>query len=93
MTIHIDLAAQPVRVVLSGNSGVNDVELLLNTLQHHPGLIVELRDLRHMHAAVFQLLFKFGPAIAAQTDDPFIRDHVLPLLLSAQTSTEAKGSV
>ncbi|KAF0811749.1 hypothetical protein IGB42_03766 [Andreprevotia sp. IGB-42] len=83
MTIHIDTAAQPVRVTLSGNSGINDVEALLAALQH-AGVVLDLRAVRHLHAAVLQLLLQFAPAVVADAEDPFIHAWLQPLLAARQ---------
>ena len=85
MTIHIDLVAQPATALLSGNCGVSDVEPLLNALSHHGDLTVELRDVRHLHAAIFQLLLKFEPQVHCDVTTGFIAEHLLPLLSGYKT--------
>ena len=51
------------RVRLEGECRVEDAETLLTLLQSDPGRVVDVTGVRHVHAAVLQVLMALRPRI------------------------------
>lgn len=66
-------------VYLEGACPVGDAEPLLAALQDRI-LTIDLSGATRLHLAVVQLLLMARPASRGVPADPFLRDHILPLL-------------
>lgn len=66
-------------VFLEGACPVGDAEPLLAAL-HDPAVTVDLTGATKLHLAIVQLLLVARPASRGVPSDPFLRDHILPLL-------------
>jgi len=65
---------------LDGDCPVEDAETLLALLQEHQSASVSLRHCTRLHLATAQVLLAAGRPIAEPPAEPFLRDHLLPLL-------------
>jgi hypothetical protein len=66
-------------VALSGECGLDDVEVLLSHLQKAAELKVDLRHAIQLHGAVLQLLLVFKPRLAHPAMDQFVRQLTVGL--------------
>jgi len=57
------------RVRLEGECRVEDAETLLTLLQSDPGRVVDVTGVRHVHAAVLQVLMALRPRIEGIPED------------------------
>jgi len=67
---------------LIGNCTVEDAETLLLAIHDAPLAPVDLSAVTRLHLAVAQILGATRPTIAAMPQDAFLRDLLLPTLLS-----------
>ncbi|WP_159717446.1 hypothetical protein [Geminicoccus flavidas] len=65
---------------LEGACPVEEAEALLALVQERPDRPVDLSGCRHLHGAVLQVLLAFRPRVQGQSEDPFLRDWILPAL-------------
>jgi hypothetical protein len=76
---------------LNGSCGIADVEPLLALLQSPPGRCVDLSDVGHLHAAVFQLLLAFRPALTGMVADQFLGTWVMPAIEGQGSALDPLG--
>lgn len=76
MSVHLDGD----RITLQGECRVEDAQPLLELLQTGRSRVVEISQVVSLHTAVFQVLLALRPPVAGQSQDPFLRDQLLPLL-------------
>lgn len=69
-------------IELSGVCGVDDAEALQRTLLAAPDSTVKWDTCEHLHTAVLQILLATMPRIRGVPSNPFLREHVAPLLRS-----------
>ncbi len=67
---------------LQGPCRVEDAEPLLSLLQADIERTLDLTDAEHLHAAVLQVLMALRPAIRGIAKDAFIRNWIIPPLMS-----------
>jgi hypothetical protein len=72
-------------IVLKDPCRVEDAEPLLRFLENGPARRVDLGGVKHLHAAVFQVLLAFRPPIAGESGDPFVKRFLEPLLTAKET--------
>jgi hypothetical protein len=65
---------------LSGRCLAEDAEALLVALQEHPGLGVDIGEVRKLHLAVLQVLLAARPRVTGTPDNAFLAAHVVDLL-------------
>ncbi len=70
-------------VHLEGVCSVEEAEELLAWLHKHPKGRVHMKECRHLHTAVVQVLLCARRPIAAPPEAPFLRRWVLPALEAA----------
>ena len=75
-------------IVLAGDCGVEEAEVLLNLLQDNPAFPVDLGAAGTVHTALWQVLLMLSPRLVAPPDDPFIRQWIIPAL-QRHTGAEA----
>jgi hypothetical protein len=63
---------------LSGDCGVDDVEVLIASLSADSALPIDLEAATHLHGAIVQLLLRSGRPIAGKPRDHFIGTWILP---------------
>jgi hypothetical protein len=68
-------------VFLEGACGVEEAELLLGFLQAGPMPTVDLSGAEHIHTAVLQILLATAPPLRGQSQDAFVREWLMPILL------------
>ena len=68
------------RIRLTGPCRVEDAEALLVLLQSDRMRPVDVTDATHLHAAVLQVLFAFGPPLIGSPQDAFTEQWLMPLL-------------
>lgn len=76
------------RARLTGHCGVEEAEPLLEWLQGQPQGVVEVADCAHLHTALFQVLWAWGPPLEGEPADAFLRKRILPLLGPARQGDE-----
>lgn len=69
-------------IELSGVCGVDDAEALQRALLAAPDSTVKWDTCEHLHTAVLQVLLATKPRIGGAPSNPFLREHVAPLLRS-----------
>jgi anti-anti-sigma regulatory factor len=74
-------------IVLEGQCRVEDAEPLLGWLQADRERVVDLAEVEHLHAAVFQVLVALVPSIRGSGRSAFLRDRLIPILQSARQAT------
>ena len=70
------------RVELSGRCSIEDAEVLLRHLIADPRRSIEWSTCEHLHCAVLQVLLAARPLAHGTPADPFLRQHIVPLLQS-----------
>ena len=60
-------------IVIDGVSPVEDAEVLLGTLQAHPGTLVDCSRCASMHTAVVQVLMAANATFRGACGDDFVR--------------------
>lgn len=90
MSIRIDQQI----ILIEGACPVGDAEPLLAALQAVPEAVVDLSAATRLHLAVVQLLVASRATVRGVPADPFLRDHILPLLrqLTAQGAMPGEGA-
>jgi ABC-type transporter Mla MlaB component len=76
-------------ISLEGQCRVEDAEPLLGWLQADRGRAVDLTDAEHLHTAVLQILMALRPHIRGAGKNSFIKDWIIPSLIT--TSPSAGG--
>jgi len=66
-------------VRLQGQCGLEDVEALLAAVSTGTGN-VDISEVDHLHAAIFQILLAFRPALLGSPRDTFVRTWLIPVL-------------
>lgn len=67
-------------IVLEGDCRIEEAEALLRALQEAPGAALDMAGVRHLHAAVLQILLSLRVPVASLPEEPLLRDHVGPTL-------------
>lgn len=75
-------------VHLEGQCPVEEAEALTGLLSSPGPWTVDLTLCRHLHGAVVQVLLRFRPALAGESEISFIRDLLGPALVSSNLQTE-----
>jgi hypothetical protein len=74
---------------LEGWCGAEEAERFLILLQAAPGRVVDLARADRLHTALIQIIIALRPPLTGDCGDPFLRDWVLPALLSGnRTASE-----
>jgi ABC-type transporter Mla MlaB component len=68
-------------VYLRGECRVEDAETLLSLLQQDTARQVDLSAVRHIHAAVLQVLLRCRPRLSGSATDRFVNLWLEPLLI------------
>lgn len=76
-------------VHLQGECRVEDAEPLLRHLQADSSRIVDVSGAAMLHTAVVQVILALRPPVSGSSNDPFLRDWVLPLLNATQAGIAA----
>lgn len=71
------------RVRLSGDCPVEDAETLLALLQENASAPIEIKDCGRLHMAVVQVILAAKRPPGGVPGNAFVRDWLLPQLLSA----------
>lgn len=69
------------QAILSGICTVEEAEPLLEWLIAHPRGGVNIKEIEHLHMAVFQALLALRPPIMATPESTFFARHVMPCLM------------
>lgn len=75
---------------LEGVCRVEDAEPLTALLQGISDSTLDLAACKGLHAAVVQAILAFLPKIVGVPDDPFLRDRLVPALMSEASLEPAK---
>ena len=65
---------------LEGDCSVEQAETLAGLLESETGLKVDILQCRQLHSALVQALLRFKPEIEGVSENPFIRDMIMPAL-------------
>ena len=71
-------------IVLSGDCGVEEAETLLNLIQSHPDLAVDISGAGSVHTALWQILLALSPVLVGEPPDPFVRQWIIPAIARRQ---------
>lgn len=71
-------------ITLEGHVAVEDAEILLDWLKKHPGAVVTLKQVQHLHAAVLQVLLALRPRLRGTPEDTWL-GHVLAPAIDSRT--------
>lgn len=78
-------------IELAGRCPAEDAELLQQYLLAAPGSSVEWRSCAYLHSAVVQVLLAGAPAMHGTPQDPFLANHVAPILNRTAKSSTARN--
>jgi hypothetical protein len=77
-------------VRLTGLCRVEDAEPLTALLQRFEDSTLDLSACEGLHAAIVQVILAFRPKIVGAPDNVFLRDRLLPALMSERQSSAPK---
>ncbi|MEO5333787.1 MAG: hypothetical protein H7839_17380 [Magnetococcus sp. YQC-5] len=68
--------------ILTATVAIEEAETLLAWLKEHGQGSVNVQGCQHLHTAVLQVLLALRPPLGEPPTDPFLKEHVWPLLQS-----------
>jgi len=78
----MSIALNDGRIVLADACGVEEAEMLVALIQENPRAAVDVSEAGVVHTAIWQVLMALAPPLSGEARDPFIRNWIMPRMLT-----------